>query len=111
MWLQSYNLIIAAILTEAIVNLLFNGTVLQPTREFLIKYLPLRVKGEHLLECKLCTSFWVGIISIILLKYLSGIGLLIVLGIVVHRLSNYVHILYSIIRDKQFDIRVARNKK
>ena len=112
MWIQGNNLIFIGILTEAIVNLLFTGTVLQPFREWVIKYIPLRVRGEHLLECKLCTSFWVGILCVVLVKYTMGdIMALILWGIVVHRVSNYIHLIYSIIKDYQMDIRVARRKK
>ena len=110
MWIQ--NTIIAVILCESIVNLIFNGGVLQPAREFIRRLTPfLVVREEHLLDCKLCTSFWIGLFSwwavsldITFLNY-------IIYGIVVHRLSNFFHLGYSLTRDKQLDIRVNRNKR
>lgn len=108
MRLQSESIILAVILTEAIISLLFTATVLQPFRELLIRIIPLRVRDEHLLECKICSSFWVGIFCFLLVSYSGGIFYILLCGIVVHRLSNYTHLVYSIVRDKQFDMRVNR---
>jgi hypothetical protein len=108
--LQIYHIVLAVIMTEAIVNLVFFATILQPLRDWIIRNIPLRVAGEHLLECKICVSFWSGLLSVILVKYTmkSEIMEVILLGVAVHRLSNYLHLIYSFIRDKQFDIRVNR---
>jgi hypothetical protein len=104
--------IIAIILTEALVNLLFTATILQPFREWIIAHIPIRVRGEHLLECKTCSSVWLGVISFILVKYTSDSSLLTIFiyGIVIHRLSNYLHLGYSLVRDFQLNLRVARRK-
>ena len=113
MWIQDcLNILIGVVLCEAIVNLIFNGTVLQPLRELAIRYTPfLSVRGEHLLTCKLCTSLWVGWLTVAILQFIHiQIIWWIVLGVVIHRLSNWAHLCFSLMRDKQFDIRVNRNK-
>lgn len=112
MWVQnSINLILAAILCEAIVNLIFNGGVLQPAREFARRLTPfLSVRGEHLLDCKLCTSFWVGLFSWWIIQLDISLINYVIYGTIVHRLSNWFHLGISIIRDRQLDIRVNRNK-
>jgi len=108
-----FDIIFAVILTEAIVNLIFYGGILQPLREWIIRHIPLRVRGEHLLDCSICTSFWVGILCVILVKYTTGniIMQVFLWGVVIHRLSNYLHLGYSLIRDQQLDIRVKRRKR
>jgi uncharacterized Tic20 family protein len=102
--------LIAVIFTEAVVSLLFTAVILQPLREWLIERTPFKVRGEHLLECKICTSVWIGIISFILIKYTMSLTAIFIYGIVIHRCSNYIHLGFSIIRDFQQDIRVNRRK-
>jgi hypothetical protein len=113
MWVQNpADVILMVIVCEAIVNLIFTGTVLQPLREQIIRYTPfLSVRGEHLLTCKICTSLWVGLLTVGILQF-SHIRIiwLLALGIAVHRLSNYLHLGFSLIKDFQFNIRVNRGK-
>ena len=106
------RLLLIIITCEAIVNLIFNGSVLQPLREWLIKRTSvLSVRGDHLLSCKLCTSFWVGTLGVIFFMFFDIIFVkVIVLSLVIHRLSNHFHLIFSLLRDVQLDIRVRRNK-
>lgn len=108
-----WEIVQGVIFAEAVVNLVFNGTVLQPFRERMISLTPfLRVREEHLLECKLCTSFWVGLLTAVMLQFTSSMVIrLFLLGVVLHRLSNHFHLIFSLIRDMQFDIRVNRNRR
>lgn len=108
-----WEIVQGIIFAEAVVNLIFNGTVLQPSREKIIALTPfLKVREEHLLDCKLCTSFWVGLLTAAMLQFTSSTAIkLFLLGVVIHRLSNHFHLIFSLIRDMQFDIRVNRNRR
>lgn len=109
-----WDIIQGVIFAEAVVNLIFNGTVLQPLRESVIRSTPfLLVREEHLLSCKLCTSFWVGLLTATVITTMMGFTVvrIIVLGVVLHRLSNHFHLVFSVLRDVQFDIRVNRSTR
>lgn len=115
MWVQSttdIDIIIMLVVCEAIVNLIFTGTILQPLREFLIRWTPfLTVRGDHLLSCKLCTSFWVGILCAVVYLYLYLLPVrLVVLGLFLHRMSNHLHLVFSLLRDIQLDRRIERGR-
>lgn len=94
---------------EALVQLWFNAKPIQVARWFII--LNTRwasVDGEHVFECKYCTSFWVGVL-LALAYYLEYTVIeYFVYALVFHRLSNFLHVAFSYLRDRQFDIRVAR---
>ena len=108
-----YKIILMVIFTEAIVNLIFYAGPLQKIRKNIIQCTPFLIfEGDHLLECKYCTSFWIGILSSIIFLFLINylIVLFFIYAIVFHRLSNYVHIVFSIIRDHQFNLRLNRGK-
>ena len=113
MWIQDYSdIALMVIVCEAVVNIIFTGTILQPIRETIITNTPfLSIRDEHLLSCRLCTSLWVGALCGITLLYLHILAVrIIVLGIVIHRLSNHFHLVFSLIRDIQLDTRVRRNR-
>jgi hypothetical protein len=113
MRIQDYlDIVLMVIGCEAIVNLIFTGVVLQPVRDWIIRHTPfISVNGEHLLSCRVCTSLWIGFLCAIGFLFLSiPLVRFIFLGIVIHRLSNHFHLIFSIIRDIQLDMRVARNK-
>ena len=105
------RIIALAILTEAIVELIFKAAPLQGTRSWLIEKTPwLRSEEQgHLLECKYCTSIWIGAGVIAASTYadfyftrLAGAALIIA------RVSNYAHLVYSSIRDAQLNMRLER---
>lgn len=106
------KLLLIIVACEAAVNLIFNGAVLQPLREQIIKYTSfLLIRGNHLLSCKLCTSFWVGTLGTICFLCFDLMAIKVaVLSLAIHRLSNHFHLAFSLLRDVQLDIRVRRNK-
>jgi len=106
------EIFLMVIFAEAIVNLIFKGTVLQPLRDAIITYTNfLRVREEHPLECKLCISVWIGLLSSLIYLFLGIVWIKwFVMGIVIHRLSNYLHLAISLIADVQMDKRVERRK-
>lgn len=106
------KLLLIIVACEAIVNLIFNGTVLQPLRAWLIRHTTfLQVQDDHLLSCKLCTSFWVGVIGVICFVFFDLATVKMpVLSLVLSRLSNHLHLVFSLLRDIQLDRRVRRNK-
>lgn len=99
-----------AIVCEALVQLWFRAEPLQPLRWFLIRSTPwLTLNGEHLFECKYCTSFWIGM----LLAFMFWTGFAwftwFVYGVVFHRLSNFLHLIFSFILDLQMNLRIRRS--
>jgi len=100
------RIIAIAILTEAIVELIFTAAPLQGIRAWLIKKTPL-LRSElqgHLLECKYCTSLWIAAGVVLLAAFADCQATrLASAAIVVGRLSNYAHLLYSSIRDFQIN--------
>lgn len=105
------NLILLAILTEAVIELLFFAEPLQYFRRILIKFTPsLNLKNYgHLLDCKYCISFWIGSIIYLLSLFLNNqLTKAIAFCIIVHRLSNYIHIVSSTVRDHQINLRLNR---
>ena len=100
-----------AILTEALVELIFTAAPLQGFRAWVIKKTPwLRSSDQgHLLECKYCTSIWIGAGVILLATFANFLVLRILSTIfIVARLSNYAHLLISGIRDAQINMRLKR---
>ena len=100
-----------AILTEAIVELIFTAAPLQGLRSWLIKKTPwLRSQPMgHLLECKYCTSIWIAAIVILGATFADCQSTrLAAAAILIARLSNYAHLLYSSIRDYQINKRLER---
>lgn len=106
------EIFLMVIFAEAVINLIFKGTVLQPLRDAIITYTNfLRVRGEHPLECKLCISVWVGLLSSLIYLFLGIVWVKwFIIGIVIHRLSNCFHLVISLIADIQMDKRVERRK-
>lgn len=100
-----------ALLTEALVELFFNAAPLQGIRTWLIKKMTwLRSEEQgHLLECKYCTSVWIGACVILLATFADCQVLRIAsAALIVARISNYVHLLYSTARDAQINMRLTR---
>lgn len=100
-----------AILTEALVQLIFTAAPLQGARAWLIKKTPaLRAgNGEHLLECKYCTSVWIAAAVVLANRFDKDLYLMTAaVCIIVARISNYVHVLVSWIRDAQINKRLER---
>jgi len=63
----------------------------------------------HLLDCKYCVSFWVAIFVVLIFLFAeclmtAFIGYVIITA----RLSNFIHIVYSSIRDAQLNMRLGR---
>ena len=105
------KILVLAILTEALVEIFFNAAPLQGIRAWLIKKTPVFDSSEqgHLLNCKYCTSVWTGA-AIVLLAALADTALTRTLAtmIIVARSSNYIHQIYSILRDCVINMRLNR---
>jgi len=99
------KIIILVIITEALVELICKAEIFERPRNFIKSW---GWFTRELLECYYCTSVWIGIIVVILFYvnniYLNVLGL----GIMIHRLSNYLHLVFGILRDHQLDIRINR---
>ena len=85
--------ILAVIATEALVEFFVNAEIFDKTRKAIskVKFL------KDLFECGYCLSVWMAlfVFGILLLKIE-----IILVPIVIHRTSNYVHSIYSFLRRK-----------
>jgi len=109
------ELILTIISIEAVTELIFRAGPLQSSREWLIEKTPrLDFPGYgHLLECKYCVSFWVGLFFALgYLFFIENKAFLCFLYVVsFHRLSNLLHLPFSYLRDKQLNLRIERNRR
>jgi hypothetical protein len=99
--------------TEAITEAIFRAGPLQPAREWIIDHtdwLYSESMRSHLLECKYCTSFWVASFMIGINFLLPSAATWLMILLTVHRLSNFLHLPFSWLRDKQLNIRIDRNR-
>jgi hypothetical protein len=106
------DLLILIILVEGIVFYIFTAAPLQGARTWFIRRTPfLRVAGDHLLECKFCLSFWVAIGAVLAyLKYGETTWFFwLAIGIVCARSANWIHLVFSLLRDYQIDKRIQRS--
>lgn len=98
--------IIAIILTEAITEVVVKSFFFEPLRKYFFNRQEKNVvynKISYLLECGYCFSVWAGMFSsIFMFKIYDDVELsnvqLIVIGIVVHRVSNILHYLIDRLR-------------
>lgn len=109
MWLE---IILGIIACEALVQLWFHAAPIQPVRNVLVRITPFlysRQQDTHLLNCKYCLSVWCGI-AVAVLYFCTPVYLYIVIPLSIHRLANFVHIIFSLLRDRQIDLRTGRGK-
>jgi len=107
------RLILLVIASEALIHLFLHSAPAQPTRKWMIKMTPILYSKEqetHLLDCGYCMSIWVGFFMVFLYYLEYTIITYFIYALVISRLSNYFHMIFSIIRDKQLDIRINRSK-
>jgi hypothetical protein len=105
------NILLMIVCVEAVVFYAFNAAPLQRPRTWVVRWTPfLRAGGDHLLECKICLSFWVGVLFglLFVLKIDSFIIRWIIYSLVFARVSNWIHLVFSLIQDVQVDIRINR---
>lgn len=105
------RMISLAILTEALVELFFTAAPLQRIRsQLILKTTFLRSEEQgHLLDCKYCTSVWIAAIVLILATFADCQSTrLAAAAIIIARISNYAHLMYSWIYDKQINSRLER---
>jgi len=111
MWLQSaVDILILAIACEALVQLWLKAAPLQPARAFLRRITPFLYSETqgHLLDCPYCLSVWVGFGVVVGYLYVPY-SILFFAALGIHRCSNFIHLIFSFVRDWQMDIRIARN--
>jgi len=108
------NLILLLVFCESIVELWKRAAPIQPFRAWLIRVTPFLYSARqqtHLLGCNYCVSVYAGVLTAGIYFFLDVMVVkLIVIALAIHRLSNFLHLSFSLLRDRQMDIRVARNK-
>jgi hypothetical protein len=108
---QMLEILLLALIIESLVELFFKAAPLQGIRQWLIRHTPFLTSVEqgNLFDCKYCVSFWIAIF-VLLLTFFIEYQIIRFIGcvIIVARLSNFIHILYSTIRDAQLNMRLGR---
>jgi hypothetical protein len=105
------KLLFLAVLTETLVELVFKAAPLQPIRRRLITLTPWARSQEqgHLLECKYCLSVWIALFVVLIAEFCNAYSLtFLAIALIVHRISNFVHLTLSTLRDIQLDMRLKR---
>jgi hypothetical protein len=109
-----FKIILAIIATEAIVELWKKAAPLQGIKRTLIAWTPVLTSTEqgHLLACPYCCSVWVGAAMMAALWFMDATAYLLFSGsLAIHRLSGFLHVAFSLLRDVQLDIRITRNNR
>lgn len=106
------KLFLAAIACEALVNLWFHAQPIQGVRSWMIKWTPFLSSQEgHLFDCPYCLSVWVSFLIMAMYMFLEPTAFIVFAGaLTIHRLSNFLHLIFSYLRDKQMDLRIQRGK-
>lgn len=104
------KILFTILLIEALTELFFKAAPLQGIRTWCVKKTPfLNSEQGHLFSCKYCTAFWVSVLVVLVAIFLDCyVTRLLAYIIIVHRISNFVHIIYSTIRDWQLNLRLSR---
>lgn len=93
------EIIVAVLLVEAITNILTKSELFEPPRKFLFESENKVLGFTHtIVDCPYCTSVWIGLLVAFFLYLNSAYALPSVLvwfciGVVLHRLSNVLHVL------------------
>jgi hypothetical protein len=108
------KLVLLVIVCEAGVEAIKHAAPLQPIKNWLISVTPFlysKSQNTHLLSCPYCLSVYTGVICSILFIYIDNpVIWFIILATAFHRVSNYLHLLISTIRDSQMNMRISRGK-
>ena len=102
--------LILIIATEALVELWKKAAPLQAFREWLVDKTPFLYSERmdtHLLDCPYCMSLWIGA-SVGLTYLIINASIYLFVLLVIHRVSNYVHLGVSYLRDLQLNLRAGR---
>ena len=109
-----FDLIIMVVACEALVQLWFHAAPLQSLRGLLTRLTPFLYSKEqqtHLFDCAYCLSVSIGFIITLAYFYVDySVFMVFCLSMTIHRMSNYIHVFFSLMADRQRDIRVARRK-
>jgi len=103
------EIILMVIFCEAITELICKAEIFEKPRNW---FKSLSTFTNKLISCYYCSSVWSGAFSMLLFNFLYNRYILsFVLLVVFHRLSNYFHMIFSILKDYQIRKRIEiRNK-
>lgn len=108
------DVIALAIFTEAIVELWKKAAPLQPIREWLVRITPFLYserQATHLLQCPFCCATYVAFVAGILYFYVDVAPVRwFIIAMVILRMSNWIHLVFSLFRDKQLNMRIDRGR-
>jgi hypothetical protein len=101
-----FSLLIIA--TEALVELICKAEILNRPRYWIQSRCWF---FKELLSCPYCVSVWVGMFVALLLWIDNTYVFIVIYGLCFHRLSNFLHLLFSWVRDSHFNIILNRNRR
>lgn len=113
--MNAINLILIVIAMEAAVELWRKAAPLQPIREKLVDITPFLYSERqqtHLLQCPYCLSVYAGVAGGFL-YFSMDIACVrwLIIAMAIHRMTNFLHLGMSLLKDKQIDIRVERGRR
>jgi hypothetical protein len=108
------NIIMLVIAAESMVQLWRNAAPLQGVREWLVEHTPFLYSAKqetHLLNCPYCLSVYVGLAIASLYSLMeNALVFYLICAMCIHRLSNFMHIIFSLLRDYQINMRLSRRR-
>ena len=115
MWLDIIlRILVGTVTCEALVQLWFYGAPIQWLRNLVRRLTPFlysKIYETHAVDCRYCISVWMGfLVSAFLFSLRDQTVVFFIAALVMHRLSNFLHLVFSLMRDRQIDLRVDRNK-
>ena len=106
------DILVLAIFAEAIVELWKKAAPIQPLREWLTDITPWlysQAQQTHLLNCPYCLSVYAGFAAIFLYWLAAYVPVKwFIYAVAIHRMSNWIHIIFSLFRDMQLNMRIKR---
>lgn len=94
------DIIIAIIFTEAVTELCVKSDFFSPFREYLFNHRSNKLFNflHKLFDCGYCLSVWVGFLSLFLVYFINSWISFFIIGIIIHRLSNFFHFVIDRVR-------------
>jgi hypothetical protein len=106
------KIILLVIATEAVVELVKRAAPLQGIKKWIIIQTPFLFSEDqqtHLLDCPWCISLYAGALAMAAFFYMEVAWVLFITGsLAIARLSNFIHIIFSLMRDRQLNLRIDR---
>ena len=113
------KIILYMLAVEASVQLLFHAAPLQQLRFWIIRHTPFLYvtpssvsAGGHVLGCKYCTSFWIGLFFATFYFFFDSIIVdFAIIVMILHRGSNLIHTVLRLFEENITELRIKRRRE